>query len=140
MSVIFKVFIKFVTILLLSHILIFCPQGMWDPSSLTRYQTSTTCIGRWSLNHWKARKLPGKDLLLKNTLHKEIASISSLLHEYTNSFPSFVSLFLSCGMYLWFCFWQIFTFLTSKMICLWKSYVMNFHSVYSIYYIKREII
>ena len=32
----FKVFIKFVTILLLFYVLVFWPQGMWNPSSLTR--------------------------------------------------------------------------------------------------------
>ena len=31
----------------------FWPQGMWDLNSLTR---NGTCIGRWSLNHWTARK------------------------------------------------------------------------------------
>ena len=29
----YKVFIKFVTILLLFHVLVFWPQGMWDLSS-----------------------------------------------------------------------------------------------------------
>ena len=32
----FKVSIKFVTILLLFYVLVFWPQGMWNPSSLTR--------------------------------------------------------------------------------------------------------
>ena len=43
---ILKVFIEFVTILLLLYVLIFWPQGMWDLSSLTRDQTHTPCIGR----------------------------------------------------------------------------------------------
>ena len=34
---IFKVFIEFVTILLLLYVLFFWPRGMWDLSSLTRY-------------------------------------------------------------------------------------------------------
>ena len=29
---------------------------MWDPSSLTRDQTHTLCIGRQSLNYWTARE------------------------------------------------------------------------------------
>ena len=32
--------------------------GMWDLSSLTRDQTHTPCIGRWSLNHWTDREVP----------------------------------------------------------------------------------
>ena len=36
MWTIFKVFIEFVTILLLFHVLVFWPRGMWDLSSLTR--------------------------------------------------------------------------------------------------------
>ena len=36
MWTIFKVFIEFVTTLLLFYVLAFCPQGMWDLSSLTR--------------------------------------------------------------------------------------------------------
>ena len=38
------------------------PWGMWDLSSPTRDQTHNPCIGRQSLNHWNARKVPG-DLL-----------------------------------------------------------------------------
>ena len=48
MWVIFKVFIEFVTILLLSYVLVFCPQGMSGLSSLTRDQT---CFPP----HWKAK-------------------------------------------------------------------------------------
>ena len=42
----FKVFIEFVTILLLFYVLVFWPRGMWDPTSPTRDQTCTPCIGR----------------------------------------------------------------------------------------------
>ena len=34
----FKVFIEFVTVLLLSYVLVFWPRSMWDLSSLTRDQ------------------------------------------------------------------------------------------------------
>ena len=57
----FKVFIEFVTTLLLSYVLdflFFWPQGMWDLRSLTRDRTCTLCIGRRSLNHWTAREVP----------------------------------------------------------------------------------
>ena len=45
---IFKVFIEFVTILLLFYVLVFWPQGMWDPSSPTRDQTHTPCTGNFN--------------------------------------------------------------------------------------------
>ena len=54
----FKVFIESVTIFLLFYVLDFWPLGMWDLSSPSRDQTHTLCIGRWSLNHWTARKVP----------------------------------------------------------------------------------
>ena len=54
----FKVFIEFVTILLLFYVLVFWPQDLKDLSSLTRDWTHTSCIGRWSLNHWDTRDVP----------------------------------------------------------------------------------
>ena len=61
MWTILKVFIEFVTILLLFCVLVFWPRGMWDLSSPTRDQTCTPCIGRQSLNHWTAREVPEKN-------------------------------------------------------------------------------
>ena len=52
MWALFRVFIEFVTTLLLFYVLVFWPQGMWDLSSLTRDWTCTPCVGRQSLNHW----------------------------------------------------------------------------------------
>ena len=46
MWTIFKVFIDFVTALLLFYVLVFWPQGMWDLSSLTRDRTHAPCIER----------------------------------------------------------------------------------------------
>ena len=51
MCTIFKVFIEFVTILLLSYVSVFWPQGTCDLSFLTRNWTCTPGIGRQSLNH-----------------------------------------------------------------------------------------
>ena len=45
-------------LLLLFYVLIFCPQGMWDLSSLTRDWTWTTYSERWSLHHWATREVP----------------------------------------------------------------------------------
>ena len=55
MRTIFKAFTGLVTILLLFFVLGFCPQGMWDLSSLTRDWNRSLCTGRWSLNHWTSR-------------------------------------------------------------------------------------
>ena len=55
---IFKVFIEFITILLLFYVLVFWPWGMRvGLSSLTRYWTPTLCIGRWSISHWTTREV-----------------------------------------------------------------------------------
>ena len=40
----FKVLIEFVTVLLLSYVLVFWPQGIWDLNSLTRDQTCISYI------------------------------------------------------------------------------------------------
>ena len=53
------VFIEFITILLLFYVLFFWPRGTWDPSSPTRNQAPTPATGRWSLNHWATREVPG---------------------------------------------------------------------------------
>ena len=55
MWTIFKVFSKFVTVLLSFYVLVFWPRGMWDLGSLTRDQT---CIGMWNLNHWITKEVP----------------------------------------------------------------------------------
>ena len=56
MWTIFKVFIEFVTILLLFYVLVFWLRGMWDLSSLTRDSTHTPWIGMRSLNPWTTRE------------------------------------------------------------------------------------
>ena len=58
MWTIFKVFIEFVTVLLLFMFWIFWPRGMWNLSSPTRDWTCFLCIGRQSLNHWTAGEVP----------------------------------------------------------------------------------
>jgi len=57
-SPILKVFIEFVILLLLFYVLFsLWPQSMCDFSSLTRDGTHTSCIQKWSLNHWTAREV-----------------------------------------------------------------------------------
>ena len=36
---------------------------MWDLSSPNRDQTRTPCTGRWILNHWSTREIPGSSSL-----------------------------------------------------------------------------
>ena len=59
-AIFFKVFIKYVTILLLFYVLVFGLQGIWNLSSLTRNGTHTPCIGRQSLSQWTAREVLAK--------------------------------------------------------------------------------
>lgn len=47
MCTMFKIFIEFVTTLLLVYVLVFWPQGMCTP-----------CIGRQSVTHWTTREVP----------------------------------------------------------------------------------
>ena len=68
MWAILKVFIEFITILLLFYVLgfggSFWPWGMWDLSFLTRDQTHTLYIGKWNLNQWTKKEVL-KTLFLK---------------------------------------------------------------------------
>ena len=64
-----KVFIDFVTILLLFYVLVFWPRGLWDLSSPTRDRTHTIYIGRQSLNYWTTREVPkcfSKSIIFSN--------------------------------------------------------------------------
>ena len=58
MWTVFKVFIEFVTILLLFYVLVFRPRGIWDLSTPTRDGTLTHCIGRQTPNYWTTREVP----------------------------------------------------------------------------------
>ena len=69
----FKIFIEFVTILLLFYVLVFRPQDMWGLSSPTRGQTHTSSPGRQSLNHQTTREISSSLLL-------QITPLCSKLH------------------------------------------------------------
>ena len=57
--------IEFVTILLLLFMFCFVwPWSMWYLSSLTRTLIRAPCIGRQYLNHWTAREIPPKFLII----------------------------------------------------------------------------
>ena len=78
MWTIFKVFIEFVTILLLFYVLFFWLQGMWDLSCPTRDRTCTSCIGGQSLNHWTTREVPELDILNGSYMDMNFISIKML--------------------------------------------------------------
>ena len=81
---IFKVIIEFVTKLLLFYVLVFQSQGMWDPSSPTRDQIHTPCIGRRSPNHWTARKscsafsLVAQSVKNPHTIHMQCSRLPAM--------------------------------------------------------------
>ena len=56
MRAILKIFIEFVTMLLLLFMFCVLASRMWILSSPARDKTHTPCIRRWSLNHWTARE------------------------------------------------------------------------------------
>ena len=62
----FKVFVEFITILLLVCVLVFLSMRMWHISSQFQDQTHTPCTGRRSLNHWTTREVLN-ELLLKDS-------------------------------------------------------------------------
>ena len=79
MWTIFKVFIAFVTKLLLFYVLGFWPWGMWSLSSPTRDRTRTPCIGRQSLNHWTTREVPHMGVLrMRKGVCKALGSVSGM--------------------------------------------------------------
>ena len=52
-------------IILLTLCFAFVAQGMWGLNSLTRDWTCLPCTGRWSLNLWATRKVPGVDIFIR---------------------------------------------------------------------------
>ena len=59
MWTIFKVFfIEFVLMLFLFYVLVFRPQGIWDPSYQNRGQSCTSCVRTRGLTYWTAREVP----------------------------------------------------------------------------------
>ena len=57
----------------------FWPWGVWGFSFLIRDWTHTPCIGRWSLNHWEIREVPGRCFLLSTYLYKQMVLLSHTL-------------------------------------------------------------
>ena len=72
---IFKVFIEFVTTLLLLPVLMFWPQGMWGLSSLTKAGIPISCVGRQSLTHWTDREVQVSYILDWISLRMQVPSL-----------------------------------------------------------------
>ena len=77
----FKVFIEFVTTLLLFYVLGFQLQGVWDLSFLTRDQICIPCIESQSLNHWTVREV------LKHCIFNKIFTIKIISEEMIMLIP-----------------------------------------------------
>ena len=93
MWTIFKVFIEFVTILLLFYVSFFWPRSMWDLSSPTRDRTHTPWVGRRSLFFFLA--VLGLRCSMWD-LHWGVRDLSLLLTGFSRC-GMWVFLFSSCG-------------------------------------------
>ena len=61
--------------MLLFHLLVSLPLGMWDLNFSSRDWTHTLCTGMQSLNHWPAREVPVTLLIF--TFSKVCSTVSS---------------------------------------------------------------
>ena len=88
----FQVFIEFVTILLLFHVLVSWPRGMWDPSSQTKVWTCTLALEGKVLTTGPPRKSPystfwGCLWFSSAQLSRSVVSNSLRLHELQHTRP-----------------------------------------------------
>ena len=128
MWTIFKVFIEFVTILLLFYVLVFWLRGMWDLSCLIRDRTRTPCVGRRSLNHWIMRDVPvpflstlfcdyppPSPILIQVTSITSVSSpgvsLHSLLHHHLNM-QTCIHIFIRDS------FWSLFGIVLDSLLCI----------------------
>ena len=87
-----KIFIEFVAMLLLFHVLLFFGPEACDSSSLIRDRTHTPCIEKWSLNHWTAMEVP--DVALDSCIlykHLEVHEHSYIPHTHQLDILLFLS-------------------------------------------------
>ena len=78
------------------------PHGMWDLSSLTRDQTHIPCIGRWILNHWTAREVPGMTSWYNLGTCWQLHMVDTVLQDpvfVLNQWPLYVALSLAGSLY-----------------------------------------
>ena len=121
----FKVFIEFVTILLLFYVLVFWPWGMWDLSSPTRDWTHTPFTGKWSLNDWIAMEVPGLPFKWFTYLYP--------LPVFLLRFPVFFLFICNCFLYMpyinslaGFKHWKYFLWSVNCQFCLWRPCEQKF--------------
>ena len=71
------------------YVLAFWLPGMRDLSSLLRDRTHTSCIGRWSLDHWTAREVPSRPFKQNSqSVSHSVVSDSLLPHGFQPARPS----------------------------------------------------
>ena len=100
MWTIFKVFIEFVTILLLFPVLVFWPGRTWGLISLTRNRTCIPCIGRQSLNPWTTREVPDFCFYFLSHRVYGIMVFQKYLDDKTFFFFNVLSLHAHCSLCL----------------------------------------
>ena len=85
MWTIFKVFIEFITILLLSYVLVFlATRHVWSQLPDQDWNL-TSCIGKWSINPWITREVPTYMLFISTLPTTERRSaFSHPLHKCEN--------------------------------------------------------
>ena len=121
----FKVFIEFVTILLLFYVF-FWLWGMWDLSSLTRDQTCTPCLRKQSLNNWTTGEVPTWTSYLISSLSSLPQPLSTILafyswHMHISVFPNNMCIILFCLIHIWpllISYYDIWGFCSLRASCL----------------------
>ena len=73
---------------------LFWPQGMWDLSSPTRNQICTLCIGRWTLDHWTSKEVPGLTFIILFLLVNLDFVYSLFLFSFGVKLDCFLDIFL----------------------------------------------
>ena len=73
--------------MLLFHVLVFWPQGMWDLISLTTDRTHFPCIRRQSLNHRTTREIPPDPIDLTLECLSNYPICHTLYHHRRNEDP-----------------------------------------------------
>ena len=96
-------------------------QGLWDPSSLTWYQTHIPCIARWILNHWATRGVPPSCIIMKI---KEDALLKRTAQSGANSRNSINVWFSSFSVIFFFLQnLHLIYFLKTTPAALWGPYM-----------------
>ena len=90
-------------------------RGVRDHSSQTRDWTDVPCIGRWILNHWTIRVVPGYSLLYKASFFVYKTSWEQRLCPFDSClYPQYLKKWLAQVGTLYILFFLIYTFLMNE--------------------------